>query len=84
MNKFDAMNLLQPASCCYYVIISYLFLLCEEESARLIEMNERKKGSKLVVFIFRGEAKISSYYERKWKTATKLRIRNVVDAFDNS
>lgn len=47
-------------------------------------MNGKKKVQKLWVFILGSKEKISSYVERKLGTATRLRKRNIVDAFDNS
>lgn len=64
---------------CVYVV------LCEGESECIIEMNEwKKKVQKLWVFIFGSKEKISSYVERKFETKTRLRRKNIVDAFDNS
>jgi len=52
--KFDAMNLLYLASCCCNVVINYLVVLFKGESECIIELNEWKKGSKLVsIFIVR-------------------------------
>lgn len=60
-------------------------VLCEGESECIIEMNEwKKKVQNLWVFILGSKEKISSYVERKLGTATRLRRRNIVDAFDNS
>jgi hypothetical protein len=45
---------------------------------------KEKDVHNLEEYILGGEEKISSYAMRKCETATRLRRRNMVDAFENS